>query len=112
MFFTAAASIVPIYLIIDTDGKHRIPACRDRADKMQSTANVELAVGANSETIMSFLGRHKFSFSYDKFSKRYQGIDRNIRNSIGSDCAVVAYIYLDKNGNYFRSEFIATYTSI
>lgn len=55
---------------------------------------------------------HQVSFSFDRFSKHYQGIVREVANEPGVDCAVVAHVYVDDRGSYARSEFRALYTGL
>ena len=86
--------------------------CQEGVEKMRKAAELELSLNSNGEVIKSFLNKHQFVFSYDRFANRYQGVIRNIANPPGVDCAIATYIYVDKDGKYLRSEFIASYTGM
>ncbi len=86
--------------------------CPVKAEQLTLAAKKEFTVGDNDASIQSFMKRHQISFSFDRFAKRYQGIIRDIGRQPKSDCAVVAYIYVDDAGNYLRAEFTATYTGL
>jgi hypothetical protein len=84
--------------------------CTKKAGQLTQAAKSEFLVGASDASIRQFLTRHHINFSFDRFAKRYQGIIRDVESKPGTDCAVVAYIYVDSAGNYLRSEFMASYT--
>ena len=62
---------------------------RVTAQGVEATIKAELPVGVSASDIEGFFGRHKISFSWDRFAGEYEGIIRDIEpfHSITIDIA-------------------------
>lgn len=89
---------------------NQIITCEAQLGQLREAASKELSVGSSDKVILGYLQRHKIKYSFDRFLRRYQGIFREVESEPGVDCAVQIYIYVDKDGAYSSSEFVATFT--
>lgn len=80
-------------------------------EKVRMMIKNELAVGSSSQDIEQFFKTHNLVFSYDKFSKRYQSIIRNVSPDPGVDQAIVIYLYVDDEKKFTREEVRDSFTA-
>ena len=71
----------------------------------------DLRVGSTSSEIENFLKRNKINYSYDRFSKRYQGIIRDVSDNKNIDQAVTIYIFVDEEKSFKSSEVRDSFTA-
>lgn len=90
----------------------KMDICSSTAAELSKSIDLELTVGGNKDSIEEFLKKHNIKYSYDRFAGRFQGIIRSEERGWNIDCAVVAYIYVDNEGRYLKSEFVASYAGL
>jgi hypothetical protein len=83
----------------------------DKAIDVRVLIAKELKVGSPFIEIEGFFQRHKIIYSYDRFSKRYQGIIRNVGNNKNIDQAVTIYIYVDEEKSFTSSDVDNSFTA-
>ncbi len=87
-------------------------ACPQKREEIKTVVALELSLKSDDHAIQEFLRKYQIVFSFDHFVNRYQGIIRDIKNPPGIDCAVVVYIYVDKERKFLSSEVVASYTGM
>lgn len=78
---------------------------------VEAMINSELPVGSSSQQIEQFFQKHGLPFSYDRFSKRYNSIIRNVSPQPNTDHAIVIYLYVDDEGKFTRAEIRDSFTA-
>jgi hypothetical protein len=78
---------------------------------VKSMIAAELPRGASAEAVEAFFQRHELPYSYDRFSRRYQSIIRDVSRTPGVDQAIVIYLYVDGEKRFTTAEVRDTFTA-
>ena len=81
---------------------------------VQSTRKLiaeNLRAGDGEEKIIQFFETHRWTYSYDKYTHRYQtGPPDEEENSKPSDPVIAVWIYVDLSGSFQRAKVRKVYT--
>jgi hypothetical protein len=83
---------------------------REVAEDVRSKIRAELPIGSDGQEIRAFFERHEITYTYDRFTKRYQGIIRDVSAAVCIDQAVSIYVYVDGQGRYKSAEVRNSFT--
>lgn len=84
----------------------------EKSEEVKQLITDELYVGASSDVIETFFKKHNITYSYNRFSVRYNAIIRDVSSDPKVDQAVSIYIYLDDEKQFKSSEVRNTFTSL
>ncbi len=82
---------------------------KERAEEVRQLIAAELQVGSDAQEIVDFFERHNISYSYDRFSNRYQAVIRDVSPVL--DQAVVIHVYVDREKSFQRAEVQDSFTA-
>jgi hypothetical protein len=96
--------ILTIVFLFGCEQKPEVTSKLVKANILQA-----LKVGDDATTIESYLTSQNISFTYDKYTNRYQGI---IRDQDSNFHAITISIVLDKQQRYVKVDVNDSYTSL
>ena len=82
-----------------------------KANEVRELISKELAHGASSEAIEQFFDRHEITYSFDRFTNRYQAIIRVVATGPGVDQAVVIRVHVDEQRRFLGAEVQDSFTA-
>ena len=82
-----------------------------KANEVRELISKELAHGASSEAIEQFFDRHEITYSFDRFTNRYQAIIRDVATGPGVDQAVVIHVHVDEDRRFLGAEVRDSFTA-
>jgi hypothetical protein len=82
-----------------------------KAAEVRQLITDELEPGADSEAIEEFFKKNEITYSYNRFSSRYQAIIRDVATGPGVDQAVVIHVKVDDQRRFVSAEVRDSFTA-